>query len=58
MKPEHVRRAVAKSREARLRRMEQVVGGHLRFLRRHDRDAYEAFMGMLRRVVGRQTSQA
>jgi len=44
-RPDSVRRAVARSRAARLRRVERVVGEHLRYLRQHDRDAYEAFVG-------------
>jgi hypothetical protein len=49
-----VRRAVAKSRECRLRTVERRLLGHLRFLKRHDRDGYRALVEMLGRVVGRQ----
>jgi hypothetical protein len=51
-RPESVRRAVARSREARLRAVERGLTRHLRFLWRHDRDGYDALVGMLRRVVG------
>jgi len=48
-----VRRAVARSRQARLRRVERVVVEHLEYLRRHDPEAHAAFVECLRRVVER-----
>lgn len=50
-RPASVRRAVAKSRNARLRAVERRLVGRLRYLRRHDRDGYDALMGLLRRVI-------
>jgi hypothetical protein len=54
VKPEHVRRAVAKSREARLRRVERVVSEHLRYLKRHDPDGHVALVACLRRIASRR----
>jgi len=53
-----VRAAVARSRESRLKAMERVVGAHLRYLKKHDRAAFEAFVACLRRVVGRAAPRA
>jgi hypothetical protein len=49
----HVRAAVAKSREARLRGVERRLTAHLRFLKRRDREGYESLVGVLRRVVAK-----
>jgi len=54
-RPDSVRRAVAKSRATRLRTVERRLVAHLRLLERHDRAGYEALVGMLRRVVARQS---
>ncbi len=54
-RPESVRAAVARSREARLRRVERRLAAHLRFLLRRDPAGHDALVGMLRRVVDRQT---
>lgn len=54
-RPESVRAAVAKSREARLRRIERGLLGHLRFLKRRDPDGHAALVGMLRRVIAHET---
>jgi len=48
-----VRRAVVRSRPARLGTVERRVVGHLRYLRRHDPEAHAAFLEMLRRVADR-----
>ncbi len=54
---ESVRAAVARSREARLRRVERRLVAHLRFLLRRDPAAHAALVAMLRRMVERQTKQ-
>jgi hypothetical protein len=54
-RPESVRRAVAKSRAARLRDVERRLVGHLAYLRRHDPDGHAANVGMLRRIIAHET---
>jgi hypothetical protein len=55
-RPESVRRAVAKSRAARLGAIERRLVGHLRFLRRKDPDGYTALVETLRRVTGKRNT--
>lgn len=50
-RPDSVRAAVARSREARLRAVERWLGAHLRFLRRKDPDGHAALVDTLRRVI-------
>jgi len=54
-RPESVRAAVARSREARLRAVEGRLVGHLTYLRRRDPDGHAALVGMLRRVIAHET---
>jgi len=53
-RPDSARRAVARSRQARLRAVERRLLARLRYLRRHDPAGYAALVGMLRRVVERR----
>jgi uncharacterized membrane protein YccC len=55
-RPESVRRAVAKSREARLTAVERRLGVHLRYLARHDPDERDQLAACLRRIVDRHTA--
>jgi hypothetical protein len=57
-RPERVRAAVAKSREARLRAVERRLLGYLRFLRRHAPSGYAAHMPMLADATARDRGSA
>lgn len=46
-RPDSVRAAIAKSREARLGAVERRLTASLRYLRRHDRAGYDALVAML-----------
>ena len=52
-RPDVVRAAVAKSREARLRAVERGLTRHLRYLKRHAPEAHAATVAMLRRAIER-----
>lgn len=50
-RPAHVRAAVAKSRETRLRAVERRLNARLAYLRRHGCDEYAALVALFRRLV-------